>query len=103
MRLFVSLALAMSAVVALNQPSQDSPVMLAHQDSVGSAVRLLQGSRAAKGGREGKKRPNGKHQKKGSKTFQQPNRGSGKKFISDGEGGPRNPGGKLPSFSSLQE
>ncbi|CAK5176568.1 unnamed protein product, partial [Aphanomyces euteiches] len=81
MRLFVSLALAMSAVVALNQPSQDSPVMLAHQDSVGSAVRLLGqevlgGGRGGKGGRDGKKRPNGKQYNNGSKLFQKSNSGA---------------------------
>ncbi|KAH9123442.1 hypothetical protein AeMF1_005565 [Aphanomyces euteiches] len=47
MRVLIPLALAISAVVAFNQPRQDSPVMLAHQqvrmDVGGSHLRVLQG------------------------------------------------------------
>ncbi|KAG9397796.1 hypothetical protein AC1031_016560 [Aphanomyces cochlioides] len=121
MRLFVSLALAMSAVVAFNQPSQDSSVMLAHQEtpmnSAGNDLRLLRGGkggqgggeeilggdRGGKGGRVGKRRPNGKYQKKGSKRFQEPKEEMGRKRNRYGEGGRRNPGGKHPSFSSMQQ
>ncbi|CAK4132909.1 unnamed protein product [Aphanomyces euteiches] len=52
MRLFVTLALATSAVVALNQPRQDSPVLLDHQqirmDTADNDLRVLQGGRDVK-------------------------------------------------------
>ncbi|KAH9159314.1 hypothetical protein LEN26_002401 [Aphanomyces euteiches] len=52
MRLFVTLALATSAVVALNQPRQDSPVLLDHQqirmDTADNELRVLQGGRDVK-------------------------------------------------------
>ncbi|KAH9108133.1 hypothetical protein AeMF1_016641 [Aphanomyces euteiches] len=110
MRLFASLALAMSAVVAFNQLSEDSPVMLTHQETpmnyAGNDLRLLQGggqgSNRAKGGRDGKKRQNGKHQTKGSKFFRGSNSNTGNKPNKQGGGGPRNPGGRQPSFPELQ-
>ncbi|KAG9402840.1 hypothetical protein AC1031_006382 [Aphanomyces cochlioides] len=57
MRLFVTLALATSAVVAFNQPRQDSPVLLDHQqirmDAADNDLRVLQGGRDGKHAKRG--------------------------------------------------
>ncbi|CAK4083275.1 unnamed protein product [Aphanomyces euteiches] len=49
MRLLFSIALATSAALALNQPRQDSPAILAHQEDYAVHYhRMLQGSREGK-------------------------------------------------------
>ncbi|KAG9397742.1 hypothetical protein AC1031_017939 [Aphanomyces cochlioides] len=57
MRLFVTHAIATSAVVAFNQPRQDSPVVLAHQqvrmDAAVNDLRVLQGGLDGKNTKRG--------------------------------------------------
>ncbi|KAG9399648.1 hypothetical protein AC1031_011461 [Aphanomyces cochlioides] len=74
MRFLIPLALAMSAVVAFNQPSQDSPVMLAQQQiAINSATRRLGGG-PSKGGvlggsQQGRKSSGGEGKGKRGRLF----------------------------------